>query len=205
MNPPGTLYIFSAPSGAGKTSLVKSIIAEMSDIIVSVSHTTRPMRPGEVDGVNYHFVSDHEFTKLVTENKFLEHATVYGYQYGTSRLWVEDKLKAGIDVILEIDWQGAAQTRTFLPQSMSIFILPPSREILLQRLRARGQDNPEVIVKRMALASAEMSHFHEYDYLVINDDFATAVADIKAIIHAKRLLTPIQGEKWATLLSNLLA
>ena len=157
MNPPGTLYIFSAPSGAGKTSLVKSIIAEMSDIIVSVSHTTRPMRPGEVDGVNYHFVSDHEFTKLVTENKFLEHATVYGYQYGTSRLWVEDKLKAGIDVILEIDWQGAAQTRTFLPQSMSIFILPPSREILLQRLRARGQDNPEVIVKRMALASAEMA------------------------------------------------
>jgi guanylate kinase len=205
MNSHGTLYILSAPSGAGKTSLVKSLVGEMANIIVSVSYTTRPQRPGEVDGVNYHFITDEAFNQLISENMFLEYATVFGHHYGTSRAWVEEKLEGGIDVILEIDWQGAEQICQLLPQSISVFILPPSLEVLLERLRARRQDNPEVIAKRMALASAEMSHFNEYDYLVVNDDFATAVADLKAIVQSRRLLTPIQKVKLTSMLRNLLA
>src|SRR5579884_3074698 len=169
MNTLGTLYIISAPSGGGKTSLVKALTASMPNIIVSVSHTTRPKRPGEEDGVNYHFVDQAQFKKLLAEDLFLEHATVFGNYYGTSRRWVEEKLQAGIDVVLEIDWQGAQQVRKLMPKTVSIFILPPSREVLLERLQARDQDNKAVIAKRMAAASNEISHYHEYDYLVIND------------------------------------
>lgn len=203
----GTLYIISAPSGAGKTTLVKALVASTERIVVSVSHTTRPRRPKEQDGVNYHFVSKEQFEKLLTENVFLEHATVFGNQYGTSSDWLESQLQAGVDVILEIDWQGAQQARKKMSgeHTVSIFILPPSREILRERLRVRAQDNEAVIAARMAQASNEIAHYHEYDYLVVNDNFDIAVAELQAIVQARRLLLGTQSIKYATLLANLLA
>ena len=187
MQPRGQLYIIAAPSGAGKTTLVQELVATMRDLAISVSHTTRQARPGEIDGVNYHFVSDAQFNNMVAEGVFIEHAEVFQHQYGTSKHWVEDKLASGIDVILEIDWQGAQQVRKAIPDCISVFIAPPSIEALLHRLTARGQDTPDVIQDRMDEAHSEMAHCHEFDYLVFNEDFSKALADLTIIISANRL------------------
>jgi len=201
----GTLYIVSAPSGAGKTSLVKALVDAQPQVRVSVSHTTRAMRPGEVDGVNYHFVSRDEFLARLERNEFLEHAEVFGNLYGTSQRWLEQTLAEGYDLILEIDWQGAQQVRRLMPQAQSIFILPPTQEALRQRLNNRGQDSDEIIEKRMREAVSEMSHYVEYDYLVINDDFAHALIDLQSIFRANQLKQQAQQQRHARLLSELLA
>lgn len=204
MNATGTLYTVSAPSGAGKTSLVKALIESTEHIQVSVSHTTRPMRPGEIDGLNYHFVSSDAFNDMLASNAFLEHARVFDNQYGTSRNWVEKTLQQGIDVILEIDWQGAEQIKKILPCT-AVFILPPSKQELESRLTGRGQDDSEVIAKRMSEAQSEMSHYPSADFLVINDDFDTALGDLQALIRAKRLEKTPQQQRHAELLTQLLA
>ncbi len=201
----GTLYIVSAPSGAGKTSLVKALVDAQPQVRVSVSHTTRAMRPGEVDGVNYHFVSREDFLARLERNEFLEHAEVFGNLYGTSQRWLEDTLAEGFDLILEIDWQGAQQVRRLMPQAKSIFILPPTQEALRQRLNNRGQDSDEIIDKRMREAVSEMSHYVEYDYLVINDDFAHALIDLQSIFRANQLIQKTQQQRHARLLGELLA
>ncbi|MCW3149438.1 guanylate kinase [Stutzerimonas stutzeri] len=201
----GTLYIVSAPSGAGKTSLVKALIDTQPLVRVSVSHTTRAMRPGEVDGVNYHFISREEFIHRLERDEFLEHAEVFGNLYGTSQRWLEETLAEGYDLILEIDWQGAQQVRRLMPQAKSIFILPPTQEALRQRLNNRGQDSDEIIERRMREAVSEMSHYVEYDYLVINDDFAHALIDLQAIFRANQLQQRTQQQRHARLLSDLLA
>ncbi|WP_044873233.1 guanylate kinase [Pseudomonas sp. LFM046] len=202
---PGTLYIVSAPSGAGKTSLVKALIDAEPNIRVSVSHTTRGMRPGEMDGVNYNFVTREQFVQMLEHGDFLEHAEVFGNLYGTSQRWVQQTLAEGHDLILEIDWQGAQQVRHLMPQAKSIFILPPSQEALRQRLDNRGQDSEEIIERRMQEAVSEMSHYVEYDYLVINDDFATALDDLKAIFRANQLRQGAQQVRHGALLARLLA
>ncbi|WP_462380475.1 guanylate kinase [Pseudomonas sp. Marseille-QA0892] len=201
---PGTLYIVSAPSGAGKTSLVKALLEAMPHIRVSVSHTTRAKRPGEVDGVNYHFVTREQFLEMLEHNDFLEHAEVFGNLYGTSIRALARTLEEGHDLILEIDWQGAQQVRKLLPAACSIFILPPSREALRQRLTNRGQDSEDIIDGRMREAVSEMTHFDEYDYLLINDDFAHALEDLKAIFRANQLHQPSQRQRYGELLQNLL-
>ncbi|PKL94210.1 MAG: guanylate kinase, partial [Gammaproteobacteria bacterium HGW-Gammaproteobacteria-9] len=199
------LYIVSAPSGAGKTSLVKALVDAQPQVRVSVSHTTRAMRPGEVDGVNYHFVSREDFVTRLERNEFLEHAEVFGNLYGTSQRWLEDTLAEGFDLILEIDWQGAQQVRRLMPKAKSIFILPPTQEALRQRLNNRGQDSDEIIEKRMREAVSEMSHYVEYDYLVINDDFAHALIDLQSIFRANQLIQTTQQQRHARLLGELLA
>lgn len=182
----GNLYIISAPSGTGKTSLVNGLVQSDPNLVVSVSHTTRPPRPLEVDGVNYHFVNVPTFNTMVLKRQFLEYATIYGHHYGTSRTWVEDRLNDGLDVILEIDWQGAVQIMQMF-DCVSVFIMPPSKEVLLDRLRKRAQDNEEVINTRMKEAAIEASHYGEYEYLVLNDDFDNALKDLQSIVKAKRL------------------
>ena len=201
----GTLYTVSAPSGAGKTSLVKALIESTTDIGVSVSHTTRGIRPGEVDGVNYHFVSHAEFEDMLGVNAFLEHAPVFGNFYGTAQSWVEKTLANGQDVILEIDWQGAAQVRHLLPETIGVFILPPSKIALRQRLTGRGQDDSSVIDARMAEAESESSHYCETDYLIINDNFDAALQDFRAIVFAQRLQLRSQQIRHADLLKDLLS
>lgn len=205
MTKAGTLFIISAPSGAGKTSLVKALCEANSSIRTSVSYTTRPIRPGETHGIHYHFVSHDEFEAMLERSEFLESANVFGNHYGTSQGWVEEQLVAGTDVILEIDWQGALQVRKLLPDSVSIFILPPSRQALEERLHGRGQDDAEVIAKRMAQAKDEMSHFSEFDYLVINDDFAVALAELQAIIASQRLTCVRQTQATKKLIADLLS
>jgi len=200
-----TLYVVSAPSGAGKTSLVKALVDATPGVTVSVSHTTRAPRPGEQDGINYHFVSKATFETMMGQGVFLEHALVFDNYYGTSGDWVNAQLEAGADVILEIDWQGARQVRQRLPQACGIFVLPPSRAALEQRLRGRGQDSEDVIARRMRDAQAEMSHYGELDYLVINDDFATALGELRAIVLARRLVLAAQRQRHAALLADLLA
>lgn len=204
MSVSGTLYVISAPSGAGKTSLVKALLDKMSRIGVSVSHTTRAARPGESDGINYNFVSVDAFKQMSEAGEFLEHAEVFGNYYGTSQRWVENKLAEGEDVILEIDWQGAQQVRRLMPETKSIFIVPPSREALLQRLDGRGQDTAEVIARRMAQAAQEVSHYGEYDFLVVNDVFAEALEDLMAIVKAQRLQVAKQSLLQKDLLADLL-
>ena len=201
----GTLFVVSAPSGAGKTSLVKALIESTPNLHVSVSHTTRPQRPGEIDGLNYHFVSKEGFTGMLNQNAFLEHAQVFGNLYGTSKGVVTEQLKGGADVILEIDWQGAQQVRKLMPQAKSIFILPPTQEALRQRLNNRGQDSEEIIERRMREAVSEMSHYVEYDYLVINDDFSHALSDLQSIFRANRLHQQSQQQRYRQLLEQLLA
>ena len=186
----GTLFIIFAPSGAGKTSLVGEILSRSDNIQASVSHTTRERRSEEEDGVNYHFVNQSEFLKMVDDDSFLEHAEVFGNHYGTSESWVRMTLELGIDVILEIDWQGAEQARKHFPSSQSIFILPPSKQALQERLTLRGQDNKEVIDRRIAAATQEMSHYIDADYLIINDDFETARTQLESIITAQRCRLP---------------
>ena len=200
----GTLYVVSAPSGAGKTSLLKQLMTEIEHVATSISHTTRKSRAGERDGVDYHFVTVEEFKRLIAEDAFFEHAEVFGNFYGTSKTSIDDQLNSGIDVILEIDWQGARQIRQQLPKSRSIFILPPSQKALRQRLDNRGQDDAAVIEQRMQAAKSEISHYNEYEFLVINDDFTVAVSELKAILMAERQKLTYQQQKYAQLLSNLL-
>ena len=198
----GTLFIISAPSGGGKTTLVERLIKEVDQLIVSVSHTTRKPRKDEVEGKHYYFVDIPTFERLKSEHQFLEHAEVFGNYYGTTKSWVESQLRNGIDVILEIDWQGARRVRDLM-SCVSIFILPPSRSALEHRLKERGQDDPAVINRRMQQASNEIAHYNEYNYLIVNDDLELALGDLKAIIRARRTITPFQREKWATLISEL--
>ena len=183
----GKLYIIAAPSGAGKTSLVKAMVESTPHVRVSVSHTTRGIRPGEQDGVNYHFTSVEGFRDMLHKGMFLEHAEVFGNYYGTSAHWVREQLHKGEDVILEIDWQGAQQVRRLLPDAVSIFILPPSLDALRERLIGRATDNLSIIERRMSQAVDEMSHYGEFDYLVINDEFDLALRDLQTIIRSQRL------------------
>lgn len=203
----GTLYIVSAPSGAGKSSLIAALLARtgQADLALSVSHTTRTPRPGEIDGVHYHFITKDEFQQRIAAGDFLEHAEVFGNYYGTSKATVSQALASGTDLLLDIDWQGARQIRAQQAETRSIFILPPSRSELEQRLRKRGQDSDSVIGGRMAKAVAEMSHFDEYDYLIVNDDFATALDDLAAIVRAGRLVRGLQSARHGDMLSQLLA
>ncbi|MDG2090720.1 MAG: guanylate kinase [Gammaproteobacteria bacterium] len=184
----GSLFLISAPSGAGKTSLVDALVTAASTkksdkLCVSVSHTTRTMRPGENNGANYHFVSPQTFSQMIEKEEFLEHAEVFGNHYGTSKAWVDDRLRNGWNVILEIDWQGTAQVKSIMPEAISIFILPPSLETLQTRLTSRGQDDSVIIEKRMAEAANELSHHAQADYLLINDNFETALTDLISIIY----------------------
>ena len=176
------LFIISAPSGCGKTSLVEALIKKTKNLCVSVSHTTRPPRPDEANGINYYFVSIDEFKEMIKQNAFVEHAMVFDNHYGSSSQLIKEKLDEGVDVILEIDWQGARQVKNNMPNSTSIFILPPSKEVLLERLQQRAQDNDATINKRMSDAQNQMQHFNEFDYLVINDDFNSALNDLNLII-----------------------
>ena len=203
----GTLYIVSAPSGAGKSSLISAMLERNPTYAmkVSVSHTTRGMRPGEENGIHYHFVAKEEFEALIAQGDFLEYAEVFGNYYGTSRPWIEENLDKGIDVFLDIDWQGARQIREQMPLAKSIFILPPSKEELERRLNARGQDSEAVIAKRMNEAQSEISHYNEYDYVIVNDDFDTAVLDFKSILRAERLKEDKQAAKYSSMLTALLA
>ncbi|MBF8721840.1 guanylate kinase [Pseudomonas guariconensis] len=201
----GTLYIVSAPSGAGKTSLVTALTKDDQQIRVSVSHTTRAMRPGEQHGVNYHFVKHDEFKALIEQGDFLEHAEVFGNFYGTSRSALQQTLEQGYDLILEIDWQGAQQVRKLMPEALSVFILPPSQQALRQRLDNRGQDSEAIIEGRMKEAVSEMIHYDEYDYVIINDDFDVALKELKAVFVANRLLLKKQQERHQALLEQLIS
>lgn len=200
----GALYIISAPSGAGKTSLVSQLIELDSHIVVSVSSTTRPMRTGETNGVNYHFLTIEEFEAKIAEGDFLEHAKVFDNFYGTSKSTVEEQLAKGKDVILEIDYQGAQQVRELMPQATSIFILPPSKEELKRRLTGRGTDSEDVITKRLGESMNEMSHYDEFDYLVINNHFQTALDELHSIFKAGRLTRQAQISSHKNLIAQLL-
>jgi guanylate kinase len=199
----GNLFIITAASGAGKTSLIKALLAKDEHLKLSISHTTRNPRPSEVNDVDYHFVDDAKFLRMLGEARFLESAEVHDARYGTSQSAVEAPLEAGFDVILEIDWQGAAQVRHLYPHAISIFVLPPSIEALERRLNGRGQDSAEVIAKRVAAARTEMRHVGEFDYVTINDDFDVALQDISAIIRAERLACSVQLERYASLIQTL--
>ncbi len=201
----GKLYIISAPSGAGKTSLVRQLITEVDNLIVSISHTTRPIRPGETNGEDYYFITPAEFQALLNNHDLLEHASVFDNYYGTSKTTVEKNLDQGVDVILEIDWQGAQQIKKLRPESISIFILPPSTEILQQRLQNRGQDEDHVIARRMRDAVTEMSHHSEFDYLLVNDVFERALTELKSIIIANRLTKDRQQQHLKRLIAALLS
>ena len=181
----GKLLILSAPSGAGKSSLAKALAASAPNVAVSVSHTTRAPRPGERDGTDYHFVSTDQFAAMVKEGRFLEHAQVFGNFYGTARESVEDLLVAGKNVVLDIDWQGARRIKDLMPDAVTVFVLPPSREALHERLVGRGQDSAETIARRMREASSEMRHYSEFDHVVVNDVFSAALSDIRAILEGR--------------------
>jgi len=201
----GTLYIISAPSGAGKTSLVKALLGTMSEVVVSLSHTTRAKRDEEVDGQEYHFIDEQTFDQMVANDEFLEHATVFGNKYGTSRQHLQEQLLLGRDVILEIDWQGARQIRQLMGDCKSIFVLPPTMQALCDRLIGRGQDTEQTIELRMNEAKSEMTHYAEFDYIVINDDFDTAVAELASIFVSNRLLADAQQQRHSKKLAELLA
>ncbi|MFO7604637.1 MAG: guanylate kinase [Gammaproteobacteria bacterium] len=201
----GTLYIFAAPSGAGKTSLVKALLDQTPGIQVSVSHTTRAPRPGEADGRDYHFTDGAAFEAMVEAGAFLEHARVFDNYYGTARASVDEPLRQGEDVILEIDWQGAAQIRHLYPEAVSVFILPPSQAALRERLQGRGQDAEAVIARRMRDAVSEMSHYAEFDYLIINDVFEVALQELRSIVIAQRLRLSRQAQRQQALLQELLS
>lgn len=200
----GTLYVIAAPSGGGKTSLVNALVKRFSHLKISISYTTRPARPGELDGKDYHFIDKETFQTMVANKDFLEHAEVYGHDYGTSHHWVLKQLQKGEDIILEIDWQGARQIRQLFPTTVSIFILPPSRHVLLERLKSRKQDSEVIIAERMKVAVNEMAHCHEFDYLIVNDDFDKALGDIAHIVQAERLRCDWQRVIKADLLADLL-
>ena len=199
----GTLFIVTAPSGAGKTSLVNELLHQIKNLLVSVSHTTRPIRPGETNGKNYHFIDERRFLSMLSNGDFLETADVYGYKYGTSSKWVSAELGRGNDVILEIDWQGAIQIKRQFPGSCSIFILPPSLEALIDRLHKRQQDDDETIARRMAQAKEVISHVKDADYAVVNDRFDETLNDVSSIIQSRRLKIEAQMVNLANLLANL--
>lgn len=201
----GNLYIVAAPSGGGKTSLVRKLVDTLEDIQVSISHTTRAMRPGEKNGVDYFFVDEEEFINMVNKNLFIEHARVFNQLYGTSSAQITERLQNGIDVVLDIDWQGAEQIRHSFPKAISIFIIPPSLDELKQRLLNRRQDNTEVISERMKKAQDELSHYPEFDYLIVNDDFDNASRQLSSIVIANRMRMENQVNKEAKLLSFLMA
>ena len=201
----GAIFVVSAPSGAGKTSLVKRVISDVPDIAVAVSHTTRPKREGDVDGKDYHFVDRSEFESMISAGAFVEHADVFGNYYGTSHQAIKTCQSQGDDVILEIDWQGAKQVRERLEDTIAVFILPPSKDVLLERLRGRGTDSEEVIARRTAEAVEEMRHLGEADYLLINDDFETAFGNFAAIITAARLRISRQVRRHQSMIDGLFA
>ncbi len=200
----GTLYIVAAPSGAGKSSLVNATLARDPQICLSISFTSRGPRPGEQQGRHYHFVSADEFQRMIDAGDFFEYARVHGDWKGTARQSVEPQLASGRDVLLEIDWQGARQVREKVPEAVSVFILPPSLQALEQRMRKRGQDSEEVIARRLAAAREEMSHYGEFDYVIVNEDFDTAVGEMCAIFTASRLRRPVQQVRHAALIHTLL-
>ena len=201
----GQLFIISAPSGAGKTSLVKAILDLLPDIVVSISHTTRTMRPGEVEGKDYYFTSVENFTSMIEQDEFLEYAKVFDNFYGTSKSSVQRQLDQGFKVILEIDWQGAAQVRSKMKETKSIFILPPSKAELEHRLRNRGQDSEDNITRRMKDAISEMSHFDEFDFVILNDDFDGALQELVTLFSDPERYQPLSKEKLQALTTNLLA
>lgn len=199
----GNLYIVSAPSGAGKTSLVAALLETDRGIRKSVSYTTRRPRPGEINGSHYHFVTTADFEHMAQAGDFLESALVHDNRYGTSRKWVEEQMAADIDIVLEIDWQGAAQVRKLMPATISVFILPPSFEALMQRLNTRGQDPADVIARRLANAREEIAHVTDFDYVIINADFRTAASELQDVIRAERLRTPRQLDRHTALINRL--
>jgi guanylate kinase len=201
----GTLFIVAAPSGAGKSSLVNAVLAREPGIALSISFTSRAPRPGERHAQHYHFVSKEEFVAMVANGDFFEHAQVHGDYKGTARQSVEPQLAAGKDVLLEIDWQGARQVREQVPDCVSVFILPPSRDALQTRMRNRGQDSEETIARRLAAAREEMSHYDEFDYVIVNEHFDAAAAELRAIFIAHRLRRPVQARRHAALIRDLLA
>ena len=201
----GNLYIVAAPSGGGKTSLVKNLIGSLDGIEVSISHTTRPMRPGEKNGVDYFFVEQDEFIEMVNNNAFIEHAQVFNCLYGTSSEQITERLNNGIDVVLDIDWQGAEQIRRVFSTAVSIFVSPPSLDVLKQRLTDRKQDKPEIIKDRMVKAQDELSHYPEFDYLIVNDEFEKAAFELRSIVITNRLRMTRQVNKQAKLLSLLMS
>ena len=200
----GSLFTVAAPSGAGKTSLVKAAVAADPELEVSISHTTRAIRNGETDGIDYHFVEHATFATMIEQNALLEYAEVFQHYYGTSKAGVDKQLQSGLDVVLEIDWQGAAQVKQLFPDTIAIFILPPSRDALLQRLQNRGRDDDATIAKRMAAAEAEMSHYTASDYLLINDDFEQTLQQLQTIITSARLRQQQQQRRYSELINTLL-
>lgn len=207
MTTKGNLFILSAPSGAGKSSLITALLKQATSrpMQVSVSHTTRDARPGEVNGQHYHFVSKEQFQQAIADNTFYEHAEVFGNYYGTSEVAIDQQLAQGIDVFLDIDWQGAQQVRMKKPDVTTIFISPPSKQELENRLRSRGQDSEEVIQSRMAQAQAECSHYQEFDYIIVNDDFEQALTDLTTIVNNQRLKRSQQAQEHQNLFKDLLA
>lgn len=198
------LFALAAPSGGGKTSLIRALLERDTSLRLSVSHTTRSPRPGEVDGVHYHFVDEAEFVELIGQGAFLEHARVFGHRYGTGRAAVEQQMKDGHDVLLDIDWQGVRQVRAAFPDCCTVFILPPSLEVLQERLASRGQDSPEIIARRMGEARSEISHWDEFDFVLINDNFEQAVDDLLSIIHDGRPAKAVPSGKLSALVAELL-
>lgn len=198
------LFVVAAPSGAGKTTLVRALAKHLPDIEISISHTTRPPRPDDREGVDYFFVTEHHFQDLIKKDAFLEYATVYGYHYGTSRDWVLKHLAAQRDVLLEIDWQGARQIRNIFSPAILIFILPPTKAALKERLIKRRQDSPATIETRLSFAQAEIAHYSEFDYLIVNDSLHQAVEDLAHIVRAHSLRREVQTHKMANLLAELL-
>lgn len=201
----GNLFILSAPSGAGKSTLYKALLSQDNNVRISISHTTRTPRTGEEHGREYYFIDDESFLDMIAEDAFFEHAQVFDNYYGTSKESIFGMLEQGLDVILEIDWQGARQIRQLYPEAIGIFILPPSLQALEERLRKRATDSDEVIERRMAKAVNEMSHYHEYDFVIVNDDFDAALSQISAVFTAMRSKTPVMQEKYGNLINDLLS
>jgi len=200
----GMLYVISAPSGAGKTSLVKALLEDVDSIEVSVSYTTRKQRHGEREGIDYHYISKQQFEQMIAQNDFIEHAKVFGNYYGTGKQKIKEKLAAGIDIVLEIDWQGAQQVKELFEECSMVFILPPSKAELLSRLNERGQDSDEIITGRMDEAIEQMSHYNEFTYLIVNDQFAHALGELKALVFAMRLRQNSQCRRHKDLITELL-
>jgi len=199
----GNLFIICAPSGAGKTSLVNALLEREPQIELSISYTTRPPRPGEAHGREYHFVSRETFLAMAQRGEFLESAEVHGNLYGTSQPWIDARRREGLDILLEIDWQGAQQVRRLIPEAVGVFILPPSLEILRKRLTARGQDSDEVIDQRLANAREEIAHVEEFDYVIINQNFDVAVVDLVSIVRAQRLRITAQLTRYRDLINSM--